>query len=143
MATNLKGQGGIKGLFLLHGEKLAIAVVGLIALMFVYKAYKVPRLDDKYQAPKLQTEITQAKALLTDFNWQVATKDFPDKVKKSEPIAAKDDLNVNPDQYDSSSKFDMPVVASMIPRTDPPILNVEEAYATGGSGLFAFTDEKI
>src|SRR5215510_13959617 len=113
MATNLKGQGGIKGLFLLHGEKLAIAVVGLIALMFVYKAYKVPRLDDKYQSQKLQGDITQAKALLSDFSWQKAIAEFPDKVKKSEPIAAKDDLTVNSDQYNSDSKFDTPVVASM------------------------------
>lgn len=143
MAANLKGQGGIKGLFLLHGEKLAIAVVGIIALLFVYKAYKLPRLDEKYQAPKLQGQITEARALITDFSWQKAIADFPEKVKKSEAIAAKDNMNVNPDEYVSDSKFDVSVVASMIPRTDPQILNAEDVDATGGSGLFAFTDEKI
>src|SRR6476660_7756775 len=118
MAANLKGQGGIKGLFLLHGEKLAIAAVGIIAILFVYKAYKLPRLDEKYQAPKLQVQITEARALITAFSWQKAIADFPDKVKKSEPIAAKDNMNVNPDEYVSDSKFDVSVVASMIPRTD-------------------------
>jgi hypothetical protein len=143
MATNLKGQGGIKGLFLLHGEKLAIAIVGLIALMFVYKAAKVPRLEDKYQAPKLQGDVTQAKALLNDFNWQKAIAEFPQNVKTSGPVAEKSNLELKPDEYDSSSKFDMPVVASMTPRTDPAILNAEDPVATGGSGLFAFVDEKI
>ena len=42
MATNLKGKGRFVSLLLLHGEKIAIGVVGLAALWIVYKSFKVP-----------------------------------------------------------------------------------------------------
>jgi len=59
MATNLKGKGKFVSLLLLHGEKIAIALVAAAALWFVYKSWSLPRLGDNFQADKLQTEITQ------------------------------------------------------------------------------------
>ena len=50
MKANLKGLGGIKGLFLMHGEKIAIAVVGLLVLWFIYSSMSLPRLEDNKQA---------------------------------------------------------------------------------------------
>lgn len=144
MATNLKGQGGIKGFLLLHGEKIAMGVVAAVALWFVYKSLKVPRLDDQYQAPRLQSEISQTSAQIKDFTWTEAVDKYPDKVKKAEPIAAKSDLIVKSDNYNTSSAmFDGSVVAPMIVRADPDLLNAKDLRATGGSGLFAFADAKI
>ncbi len=54
MATNLKGKGRFVSLLLLHGEKIAIGIVGLVALWFVYRSLKVDKLDDEFQADKLQ-----------------------------------------------------------------------------------------
>ncbi len=150
MANNLKGQGGIKGLMLLHGEKVGIAIVGLVALWFVYSSIKVPKLDDAHQAPELQKKISDASNEIKNFSWTTAVKDFPDKVKQAIPIAAKGDLTVNPGDYvnaDAKGKptfgLDEVVIAPMIRRPDPELLNAVDVRAIGGSGLFAFMDEKI
>jgi hypothetical protein len=68
MAGKIK-TGGIKGIFLLHGEKIAIGVVGLLALWLVYKATSLPHLEDKYQANKLREEINQTSAKVRDAQW--------------------------------------------------------------------------
>src|SRR6185369_11588265 len=39
--------------------------------------------------------------------------------------------------------FDNPIVAPLILRADPVILNALDVRATGGSGLLAFVDEEI
>ena len=69
MASNLKGQGGIKGLLLLHGEKIAISLVGVVALLLIYKTTSLPRLEDKFQATKLQDEISQTSAAVRNATW--------------------------------------------------------------------------
>lgn len=150
MATNLKGQGGIKGLMLLHGEKIAIAIVVALSLWIVYKSTKLDRLDDKHQAAELTKEINQTNAQITASAWDTAVKEYPDKVKPFVPIPATKSFNVDPKAYaneDASGKpvfaIDPPVVAPMIRRTDPVLLNAVDVRATGGSGLLSFVDEKI
>jgi hypothetical protein len=59
MATNLKGKGRFVSLLLLHGEKIAIAIVGLAVLWFIWGSLKVDKLGDNFQADKLQSEVTQ------------------------------------------------------------------------------------
>jgi hypothetical protein len=59
MATNLKGKGRFVSILLLHGEKIAIGVVAIVALWFIYKAIYLPRLGSDFQADKLQSEITR------------------------------------------------------------------------------------
>jgi hypothetical protein len=150
MATNLKGQGGMKGFLLVHGEKIAIVLVAAIAVWFVYKSWKLPRLDEKYQAAKLQSEISQSSNVIKQFAWETGVKEHPDKVKLAVPIEAKTDFNVKAEHYvnlDAKHKpafgFDPPIVAPMIRRTDPPLLNAMDVRATGGSGLFAIMDDEI
>ena len=150
MATNLKGQSGVTAFLLLHGEKIGIAIVGVLALWFVYASYKVPRLSDKFQADNLKNEISQTSSQIKDFTWDKAAAEFPDKVKKAKTIAAKNDLTVKVDDFinrDSNGKpdfaVDRAIVAPMIRRTDPALVNAIDVRATGGSGLFAFIDEEI
>ena len=146
MATNLKGQGGIKGLLLLHGEKVAIAIVALVAIWFVYSSTKLPKLDDKFQADKLKSEISQARNDVQQYSWEKAVAEHPDKVKKVVTIEANADPVVKTELYaDAKRPFgvDNPIVAPMILRTDPVLLNAVDVRATGGSGLFAIVDEEI
>src|SRR3954470_16850991 len=99
MATSLKGQSGVKGFLLLHGEKIAIGLIGLIALWFIYKSTKLERLDDKHQASELSKEITKTNNEISQFTWDQAVKEQPAKIQMAAPIAAKNDLTVKVDQY--------------------------------------------
>src|SRR5947208_1300190 len=99
MATNLKGKGRFASLLLLHGEKIAIAVVGLAVLWFIYGSLKVDKLGDSFQADKLQSEVTQTSSEIKSFDWKKAVTDHPDKVKTAQPIAAKGDLSINVKDY--------------------------------------------
>lgn len=150
MGTNLKGQSGIKGLALLHGEKVAIGIVALVSLFIIYKSFSLPRLEDKYQADKLQSAITQTSSEIKQYSWDKAVADHPDKIKKFQEIHVSGDLGVKPEAYvnlDKSGKpdpkFDEPIVAPLILRSDPVLLNATDVRATGGSGLLSFLDEEI
>jgi hypothetical protein len=150
MATNLKGKGRVVSLLLLHGEKIAIGVVGLIALMFVYKSFKIDKLPDNFQADKLQTEITQTSSEIKGFNWEKAVAEHPDKIKKFQPIPANGEMAVNPKDYvplDAKGQPNFAIEGSIVPplilRDDPVLINVVDPRAVGGSGLFAFVDEEI
>jgi len=142
----MKGQGGIKGLFLQHGEKIVIALVGLAAVFLVYKATSLPRLKDEFQASKLQEQISQTSSAVRNATWPDPKND-PElfaEVKEAQPVDVKQTVAVNSQSFAlSTGGFNSRVVASSILRTDPPLLNAEDVIAIGGSGLFAITDEKI
>lgn len=142
MASN-KRQGGIKGLLLLHGEKIAISLVGLIALWMIYKATSLPRLEDKYQASKLQDQIRETSSAVKNAPWPEASSELAAEVRVAQPIDAKADIPINAKFYATSNGFDNTIIAPTVLRTDPPLLNVVAVRATGGSGLFAFADEAI
>jgi len=150
MATNLKGKGRFVSLLLLHGEKIAIAVVGLAVVWFIYGSLKVDKLGDDFQADKLQSEVTRTSTEIKSFNWEKAVTDHPDKVKKVQPITAKGDLSINVKDYVPADPKGQPnfsiqssIVAPLILREDPVLLNVVDPRATGGSGLLAFVDDEI
>jgi hypothetical protein len=150
MATNLKGKGRFASILLLHGEKIAIGIVGVVALWFIYRSFKVDKLPDNFQADKLANEITQTSTEIQSYTWDKALADDPTKVKKAQSIKVSGKFNLDPKDYenrDASGKpvfgVDAPIVAPIILRTDPLILNVVDVRATGGSGLFAFVDEEI
>jgi len=137
----LKGAGGIKGLFLLHGEKIAIAIVGLIALFLIYKTTSLPHLDDKYQASKLRDVISQTSSAVQQATWPDPTSEQAAEVRVHKPVTAKADANVPPDGYKPVNQFDITVVAPTVLRPDPVMLNAVDVRAAGGSGLLAFLDE--
>jgi hypothetical protein len=144
MSGNLKGQGGIKRLLLQHGEKAAIALVGLVALWLIYKTTALPRLEDKYKAGKLHDEISQTSAAVRDAQWPEAGSELAAEVHSAAPVDVKADAPIDPKLYvGSPGGFDRAVVAPAVRRTDPTLLNAVGVRATGGSGLFAFIDEAI
>ena len=144
MASKLKGQGGAKGFLLLHGEKIAISLVGLVALWLIYKTTSLPRLEDKYQAAKLQDEIRQTTAAVRDTQWPEPNSEQASEVRPAKPIDAKAENLVSTDAYKISPQgFDPIDLEPTLLRPDPKLLNAEGVRATGGSGLFAFIDENV
>lgn len=145
MKANLKGLGGIKGLFLLHGEKIAIAVVGLLVLWFIYSSISLPRLDDTRQADKLRNEIQLTNNAVTEAKWPDKTDPNATEVRWAGNVAkVGGDISVPPEAYvTSKGGFNPPVVTPTVPRTDPVLLNAIEVRAVGGTGILAFLDEAV
>jgi hypothetical protein len=144
MKANLKGLGGIKGLLLLHGEKIAMALVALLALWFIYSSLSLPEMAPG-QATNLQQQITQTNSKVEQSQWP-ESPDSPgwEDVRRAEPMVKEGGINVDPDHYAISREgYNRPVVAPTVYRTDPLLLNVFEPRATGGSGPLAFIDEAV
>ena len=120
MAGKLKGAGGIKGFFLLHGEKLAIGIVGLLALFLIYKTTSLPHLEDKYQATKLRDEISQTSSAVQQAAWPEPTSEQASEVRVFKPLTQKADAPVPPDPYIPAGKFDRTVVAPTMKTSLPP-----------------------
>lgn len=142
MKANLKGLGGIKGVFLLHGEKLAIAAVGICALMIVWYSLQLDHLEDKYQADKLRAQISQTEGVVRDFSWEKAMAEHPAEVRVAKELGKGAAPEVDPKQYPFGG-IDPPVIKSTTPRTDPVLLAAVDPRATGGSGLLPFLDDKV
>jgi hypothetical protein len=142
MKANLKGLGGIKGLLLLHGEKVAMGVVGLLALWFVYSSMRLPRLDDNRQAANLQSEIQLTNNAVTESKWPEDDAPEAEAVRKARSVARTGDVSVKPGAY-SISGFNDPIVAPTVLRVDPVLLNAVDVHAVGGTGVFAFLDETV
>jgi len=142
MKANLKGLGGIKGMLLLHGEKIVIVLVGLAALWFVYSSLQLPELESNRQAADLQNEITQTNNAIQQSAWPEPGSEEAAEVRIFEPVA-KRATAVEPDAYHLTSRLNPPVVAPSVLRTDPPLVNVVDVEAIGGSGLLGYLDEKV
>jgi len=137
MKANLKGLSGIKGLALRHGEKILITIVGLLALWFVYSSLKLPRLEDQYQAAKLQSQINETNLAITGSTWP---EDDSTEVRRYKPVEKKGTFSVDSKHYAIIGP--VPIVAATQLRGDPVVLNAVELRAIGSSGLLAFRDEK-
>jgi len=143
MKTNLKGSRGAKALLLLHGEKVAMVVVGLLALWFVYDSFTLPKLESQYQASNLREQINQTNLQLQQTEWPPPDSQQAAEVRYAQPIAQVMASEVNSKAYEISTAMAPAVVAPTILRVDPPVLNAIDVRATGGSGLFAFVDEEL
>jgi len=65
MATNLKAKAALSAsCFCMARDR--DRVVAVIAVLFVYRAFKLPRLDANYQADKLQAKITETNSEIRD-----------------------------------------------------------------------------
>lgn len=146
MKAKLKGLGGIKGLVLLHGEKVAIAAVAVATLWFIYSSMSLPTLAPEQQADKLQAQIRQTNLAVEQAQWPAAP-DAPgaDVVKVARPITTSGRLTVEAPNYAFSSKggFNPPVVAPTVLRIDPVLLNAVDLRGSGGAGLMPFLDENV
>ncbi len=143
MKGNLKGLGGIKGLLLMHGEKAGIALVGLLALWFVYSSLGLEGLDSRYQATSLQSEISQANNTVQNAEWPPPDSELAPNVRYAREVAKNADPVVDSGPYAIDGGGFMPVIPPTQRRSDPPMLGAVDVEAIGGSGLFAFVDAEI
>ncbi|HEY4232386.1 MAG TPA: hypothetical protein VGM76_03100, partial [Lacipirellulaceae bacterium] len=140
MKASLKGLGGIKGMFLAHGEKLGMAIVIAAALLLVYKSLQQQSLDAAHQPTALEGLITQAKAAVEQADFAKAP---PDQVRISHPIEQNSENTISEKAYSAGINWNPAVVPPTVLRTDPVLLAAQKLEANGGSGLLAFADEGI
>ncbi len=142
MAANLKGLGGIKGLALRHGEKIAIGGAALLALWFIYSSFSLPSLDSNYQADKLASEISATNRAIDESRWPDGpdSPGFEDIRKVNGSVAKNANFAVDADKY-AIRGIDTRVVAPTVRRTDPVVLNAVDVKVYGNAGLLAFRDE--
>jgi hypothetical protein len=145
MKINLSGLGGISNLLLKHGEKLGIVIVGICALMMVYKSLTREKLPPDKQASRLGEQITQARQSIEGFNWDRMKAEFPGDIRQAKPLEQKGG-DVRRDDY-LSETWQLPWDRSPVPptvyRTDPVLLSVQSVEVRGGSGLLAYVDPEV
>lgn len=137
------GLGGIKALFLKHGEKLGMAIVVALALFLVYKALQQQPLDANHQPEKLDELIRMAKNDVESSSWDKASEE---ERRESKPVKKAADKPIDVVAYRTETWQigpDPAVVPPVVLRTDPVLLPAQKLEATGGSGLLAFADEAI
>jgi hypothetical protein len=139
MKAKLKGKGGIKGLFLHHGEKIAIALVGALALYFIWSSLQLPRLDDEFQADKLQSVVNATNQAITESRWPDADSPNAADVRVFKPIAKNAAEAVKAPDF-SFTQLQPSVIPPTVLRTDPEVLPASDVVAVGGSGVLAFRD---
>ncbi len=146
MKANLKGVGGIKHLFIAHGEKLGIAVVGICALLMIYGAMGRDKLPPEKAASQLNQRITLARQSMDSFDWPKMKAEFPESIREPKPLEQKGDSTVDPKFYRAENwktGWDSPVVPPIVLRIDPLLLELQAVEANGGSGLLAFVDPVV
>src|SRR5688500_4399590 len=101
MKTKLKGQSGVKGLLLLHGEKMLIGLFAIAAAYFVYSALGVDSLPDEFQAKNLNEKVTQTNSTITgpSNTWDKVKIEHPDKIHLDDKSVKTDSVAVTPDIY--------------------------------------------
>jgi hypothetical protein len=141
MKTKLKGQSGVKGLLLVHGEKILMVAVAIAAGYLVYSALGVDRLPDQYRAEELKSKVQQSSQTVANMSWEEALSQHRDKIKIDEPLKT-DAVAIGPPLYGDIFKHgpDRSVLAQGARRTDPTLLAALDVRAVGGSGLLGFED---
>ena len=131
MKAKFKGLGGVKGLMLLHGEKILIGVAGLAAAATVFFAFKTERLPDKYEPDKLLTQVRNTKAGIesTANNWpKVVRGEHPNQVRVADQIEKREVTKVPIPDYQTDG-YNTPVVKPTSPRTDPVLLAASDPHS--------------
>src|SRR4029079_7917792 len=138
MKANLKGLGGAKGFFLLHGEKLLMAVVAVAAGLLVFSALRVERLEDTYDPKKLDSQVQTTRTSIEDTsknNWTKARQEYPDRVKFADPQPADlKSIAVPIGDYETSYPGGLfgVYLFQHSPRPDPKIIAAEGLRAVSG-----------
>lgn len=144
MKANLKGLSGIKGLLLLHGEKIGMVAVGLCAAYFVYASLQLPSLPAENQADKLRQKISTSEAAVREAKWPEPGSEQAGNIREVKPIVAAANWEVQPKAFETRRfGWDPAVITPTVPRTDPVMLAPQDLRAYGGSGLFAFIDVEV
>jgi hypothetical protein len=126
----------IKTFFLEHGEKLALGVVGVVFLMFVWGAIKRETLDADKQPDRLEAKANEVRTHVESSQFDakregLAVVDYLARAKR-DPI--------DPGVFSLPTPINPIVIEQKASRDDPKLLAIEELRAVGAYGTFALTN---
>jgi hypothetical protein len=122
----------IKSGLLEHGEKLGLALVGIVVLMFIYGAARREVLDAAKDPEKLQQLADRVTQHVANSQWDpkreaVQSVDYTERAK-SKPV--------EPKAFALSTPFNPPVIDPKAKRGEPEVLGVEELRVAAGYDVF-------
>jgi hypothetical protein len=146
MKAKLGGLGGIKQFFIMHGEKLGVGLIALVALWFIYGALGRESLPADKAASKLNERITLARQNMDGFTWSKYKESAPEQVRTVVPLSQTGSREITAEKYlgpNPKIPWDAPVVPPIVLRTDPVLLEAQDLESHGDSGLLAFVDPAV
>ena len=75
----------------------------MIALFLIYKTTSLPHLEDKFQATKLQDEISQTSSAVRNATWPDEGSELAAEVKIAKKVSEKADPPIPHDPYKTST----------------------------------------
>lgn len=129
--------GDWKGLLLAHGEKIGLAVVGVLVVMFLLSAMGQEGLPDAQAPANLSALAEQAKSHIDGSVWE----DYPQRPELP-PIGPQSIMKpLELASYDARLVLDPPLFPRKVKREDPPLLAAVQLEVHSGYGPFALYDE--
>ncbi len=128
--------GSIKNWLLAHGEKVALGVVALVFLMFVYSALQRETLEATYEPEKMTQLASQVGDHVRNSKWDqtreaIKVVNYAERAKpKVIPVGA----------YKLPIAFDKPVTDPKAKRGEPEILPPEELRVAAGMDILEVKD---
>lgn len=147
--SNLKGGNAAVRFLLAHGEKFGIAAIGTCALLLIWSAINVPRLENEKNPEALKAKATSARNKIESFTWEgLAAEENPSGepsiIVKSDPLDVDPTLEIPAKAFPIISSVNPHVVPPQSPRTDPVLLAAEDLEVYADMGLWVEANpEKI
>ncbi len=123
----------IKSWLLAHGEKVALAVVGIVFCLFVYSTLGQESLDDKYEPEKLTSLAGSVEQHLTSSQWDAGREQL--KVVNYANRAKTEEVKLV--NFPLPNAFNPPVTDPKAKRGEPEIFAAEELRVAAGLDTFA------
>ncbi len=126
----------IKGFALEHGEKLALGVVAVVFLMFVYSALQREVLEADKQPGELASKAQQvrdhaSRSAFDPTRDGLAVVEYADRARRD---------TVDVTLFAAPRAFNPPIADPKTKRNDPTLLPIEELRADSGFGVFALSE---
>ncbi len=120
-----------------HGEKVALGVMALVFLGFVYYAIKRDTLDESKQPEKLQAVANNVRTRVSSSKWDAKREGL--KIIDYEKRTKRDAVDAG--KFAVTNPLNHPLIEEKIKRDDPKLFNVEEARVAAGMGPFALNGD--
>ena len=137
MSVQLKNAGRFKSLFLLHGEKLGVALVAVLAGWLVYKSTE--REPETRKPDDLRSLVSRASDKIDSFTWDVALTSADPKPRLAEEFQPAAEEKIEPGPYAMSRQgLNRAPVPPVVLRKDPVLLPAIDVEGHGYTLLMGF-----
>jgi hypothetical protein len=144
MKAKLKSANGFVRFLLLHGEKIGIAAILMVAGLLIFKSLGREKLGPEKQPERLKTLATQANQKVLEATWDNIPAD--QKVDSSLHQKRSGEIVMNPvksEAFPTIMEMNPPVIPPVKPRMDPQLLTAQKLEVKGGSGLWMSADPAV